>query len=78
MPDEAIPESVLNELDERTIKRYLSDSGFRRALLTDPSACNRDEELGLSGTTIDWINERVRHHGLRHLLAETPDDIVPM
>jgi hypothetical protein len=76
MPGE-IPDFVINDLNEATLKRYLSDPGFRRSLLSDPAATSTNASLGLSRETIDWINERVTHHGLENLLS-APRAAVPV
>ena len=68
MPSE-IPDFVVNDLNEETLKRYLTDPGFRRDLLSRPEQTNADAGLGFSSETIDWINERVAHHGLENLLS---------
>jgi hypothetical protein len=64
-----IPDFVVNDLNEETLKRYLTDPDFRRNLLSDPAATNTSSGLGFSQQTIDWINERVAHHGLENLLS---------
>jgi hypothetical protein len=64
-----IPDFVMNDLNEATLKRYLTDPEFRRNLLSDPAATNASDGLGLSRRTIDWINERVAHHGLETVLS---------
>jgi hypothetical protein len=64
-----IPDFVINDLSEQTIKRYLTDPEFRQALLSDPVATNASAGLDLSPATIEWINERVAHHGLANLLT---------
>ena len=68
MPSE-IPDFVINDLNEETLKRYLTDPEFRRNLLSQPEATNTSAGLGLSPQTVDWINERVAHHGLENLLS---------
>jgi hypothetical protein len=64
-----IPDFVVNDLNEGTLKRYLTDPEFRRSLLSDPAGTNTSAGLGLSQQTVDWINERVAHHGLENLLS---------
>jgi hypothetical protein len=64
-----IPDFVVNDLNEATLKRYLTDPEFRRGLLANPEATNSSAGLGLSQQTVDWINERVAHHGLENLLS---------
>jgi hypothetical protein len=72
-----IPDFVINDLNEETLKRYLTDPEFRRSLLTNPEATNASAGLGFSPRTIDWINERVGHHGLENMLS-TPRVEVPV
>ncbi|HEX4864271.1 MAG TPA: hypothetical protein VFV02_09375 [Acidimicrobiales bacterium] len=74
----SVPQFVLDDLDEPTIKRYLSDADFRRSLFENPAEFNERENLGFSTETIEWINERIGHHGLQRLLAELPDEVSPM
>jgi hypothetical protein len=64
-----IPDFVINDLNEETLKRYLTDPEFRRSLLSDPEATSTRAGLGFSQETINWINERVEHHGLDNLLS---------
>ena len=74
----SIPAFVLEDLDEATIKRYLSDAEFRRALFENPREFNQREGLGFSVETVEWIEGRVSHHGLARLLAELPEEVSPM
>ena len=70
-----IPTHVIEDLNEETLKRYLSDRQFREDLLSDPGGTNDREGLGLSGRTVDWIHERVTHHTLATLMAEPIPDV---
>ena len=72
----SIPEFVLADLDEETIKRYLSDAEFRRRLFENPRDVGG--ELGFSAETIEWVEGRVSFHGLQRLLAELPEEVSPM
>jgi hypothetical protein len=75
----SIPDSVLSDLTEATLRRYLSDAEFRQALLSDPATCNQDNMLGLSDDTVAWINDRVQERGLQTLLGGLPPyDMAPM
>ena len=70
-----IPAHVIEDLNEETLKRYLSDRQFRQSLLSDPGGTNDREGLGLSGQTVDWINERVAHHSLEALMEGPIPDV---
>jgi hypothetical protein len=64
-----IPDFVRADVTDATLRRYLEDPAFRHDLLANPGDTNERDTLGLSQRTVDWIDERVRHHGIDNLLS---------
>jgi hypothetical protein len=71
-----IPNFVRADVSDPTMRRFIEDPVFRQALLSDPAGTNQRDNLGLSPRTIDWIDERVRNHGLHNLLSGPVTEVV--
>jgi len=65
----SIPDYVRNEVagNATLVDRYLRDASYRKELLENPAAVSQRDGLNFSEQTVQWIEERVKYHGLKHL-----------
>jgi len=71
-----IPDFVRADVSDATMRRFIEDPVFRQDLLSDPAGTNQRDHLGLTQRTVDWIDERVHHHGLHNLLSGPITEVV--